>query len=67
MQLRTYPHANKFWSSGQFTDVKATQRKKAMDMKFTQRSNHKFRCINFVFFVDFQEEVIKFRPEFIGI
>ena len=28
MQLRTYPHANKFWSSGQFTDVKATQIKK---------------------------------------
>lgn len=28
MKLRTYPHANKFWSSGQFTDVKATQEKK---------------------------------------
>lgn len=50
MQLRTYPHANKFWSSGQFTDVKATQiKKKIMDMKFTQRNNHKFRYIKFHF------------------
>lgn len=53
MQLRTYPHANKFWSSGQFTDVKATQRKKAMDMKFTQRSNHKLRCRKFCFLCGF--------------
>ena len=29
MKLRTYPHANKFRSSAQFTDVKATQEKKS--------------------------------------
>lgn len=63
---KNLPHANKFWSSGQFLMLKQLRKKKSNGLKFTQNVTINSDAESFVFFVDFQE-VIKFRPEFGGI